>query len=284
MIASVILNYNDSETTISLIEAIRNYDSLNYIIVVDNNSTDDSVERIEKHVSEKVILIKNKKNGGYGYGNNIGIKYSYNILKCDYTLIINPDVLFEEEIINPLISAVENNQNVSLVSCIPINPEKKLAPAWKEMNGFQDVLSASLFFNKLFSKRYYSNDYIFKKPLTEVYQVPGSLILVDTSKMINYGMYDEDFFLYEEEKVIATKFKNNNLKSVLVTDYTYIHNHSVSVDKTFKSKVKPRKILLESKYKFLKKYRKFNKLQLLLSSLFFRFCIFEMWLYSIIKK
>ncbi|HEY5563198.1 MAG TPA: glycosyltransferase, partial [Clostridiaceae bacterium] len=70
----VILNYNSHEDTIECVKQCRNITYNNYrIIVVDNNSTDDSYKIIENNLKD-VILLKSDINKGYGYGNNIGIK------------------------------------------------------------------------------------------------------------------------------------------------------------------------------------------------------------------
>ena len=81
--ACVILNYNDASTTLDLLRKIQHYKVLNYIVIVDNCSTDDSIEKIQQYVSNNIYLLKSSSNGGYGAGNNIGIRYAYNTLKSD---------------------------------------------------------------------------------------------------------------------------------------------------------------------------------------------------------
>ena len=66
----VVLNYNDYKTTIKLIQMIKNYDSIDLIVVVDNCSTDKSYKKINEYTNNKVKLLKSDKNGGYAYGNN----------------------------------------------------------------------------------------------------------------------------------------------------------------------------------------------------------------------
>ena len=97
IVACVILNYNDASTTINLVQSIKDYALLNYIVVVDNCSTDDSLERLQGYKNEKIHIIKSEKNGGYGAGNNVGLRYSSEILDADYSIVANPDVLFDEK-------------------------------------------------------------------------------------------------------------------------------------------------------------------------------------------
>ncbi len=72
-----ILNYNGSEETISYCKHIPNYEAIDCIIVVYNNSTDVSVNnmKIELNDMQKVVLLLSPKNKGYTAENNIGIKY-----------------------------------------------------------------------------------------------------------------------------------------------------------------------------------------------------------------
>ncbi len=72
----VILNFNDGETVSRLVHMIHDYDYLEKIVLVDNHSTDDSWEQLQVLKDEKVDLIRTEKNGGYGYGNNTGIRYA----------------------------------------------------------------------------------------------------------------------------------------------------------------------------------------------------------------
>ena len=99
MIDVLILNYNDAETTLSYIDHIVDYKVIHKIVVVDNCSTDDSVVLFQKHHFDKVEVIATKENGGYGSGNNYGIKYLVENYNSDYILISNPDVIVEENTI-----------------------------------------------------------------------------------------------------------------------------------------------------------------------------------------
>ena len=78
MITVVALNYNDYQTMISYIDSIVDYSNINYIVVVDNLSTDDSYDKLKSYYgrSQKVVVISTAYNGGYGYGNNFGIRYA----------------------------------------------------------------------------------------------------------------------------------------------------------------------------------------------------------------
>jgi N-acetylglucosaminyl-diphospho-decaprenol L-rhamnosyltransferase len=142
-VACVILNYNDASTTIALLKHIQNFKILDYIVVVDNKSTDDSYLQLQSLKNEKVHLIQTSKNGGYGFGNNVGIKYSVETLNADYVLIANPDVIFENDLVEKLVASFDDNSDVAVVSAIQNNSQNW---AWKDCSVLESVLATSLFF------------------------------------------------------------------------------------------------------------------------------------------
>ena len=105
-ISLIVLNYNDYITTCKFIENTRDYEIINKIIVVDNNSTDDSYEVLNKYSHDKVIIIKTPKNEGCSYGNNYGIKYAINNYNSDFLIISNPDIFFEENVISYMVNII----------------------------------------------------------------------------------------------------------------------------------------------------------------------------------
>ena len=69
---AVILNYNDADTVETLVRSICGYEVLEYIILVDNHSQDDSRQKLQQLACEheKIQLVFLEENGGYGKGNN----------------------------------------------------------------------------------------------------------------------------------------------------------------------------------------------------------------------
>ena len=79
-VSIIIVNYNTRDLTLQCLSSIyEKTEELSFeIIVVDNNSTDDSVESIEKKYPE-VLLIKSPENLGFGRANNLGMRYAKGI-------------------------------------------------------------------------------------------------------------------------------------------------------------------------------------------------------------
>ena len=281
VVSCVILNYNDASTTIKLVESIKDYTLVNCIVVVDNCSTDNSWEQLQRYKSDKIHIIKSPKNGGYGAGNNIGLWYSSDKLNADYSIIANPDVSFSEECVRKFLQTFHDDSSVAVVSA-----KQSHSPdcAWKDCSILQYILATSLFFEVWLKIRSYPKNYFIGKDSVPVFAVPGSLLMVDLKKMLKYGLYDEDFFLYFEEFVLAQKFANAGLKTILRLDCSYVHNHHVSISKAYNRWTQQHAILLNSAELFLKKYKKAGILQMFFARIWFVYTKIEFLLYDVYKS
>lgn len=119
-IAVIILNWNGKEDTLECLESIQNMEQGTFnleVIVVDNGSTDDSVDRITKFIdSEKsaIKLVENQENLGFAGGNNIGIKHALEN-EADYVMLLNNDTQVDKNLMTELLKAMEQNKNVGIV-------------------------------------------------------------------------------------------------------------------------------------------------------------------------
>ncbi|MGO4961206.1 glycosyltransferase [Jeotgalibaca porci] len=255
-ISCVILNYNDYETTTKLINEIQDYSSLDSIVVIDNLSTDESFSKLLELRNSKVHVLQTDRNGGYGYGNNFGIKYAYSSLSSDFVLIANPDVHFTNKTVEQMAGFLEGNPNYAIVAPRALTPELKNQKliAWKIQKKWDYLLSSSMIYLKYFSNKYYPEKYFLHKDAVDVDVVPGSLLMVVGKYMHQYGMYDEENFLYSEEEMLALKFMEKSLKTRLLLNTTYIHEHSISISKSFPLEISKKKMNLDSRIYTLNNY------------------------------
>ena len=156
VVSCIILNFNDAPTTKKLVERIKDYALLDYIVVVDNCSTDNSWEKLQHYKSDKIHVIQSLRNGGYGSGNNVGLRYSSEILRADYSIIANPDVLFSEDCIRKFLHSFQEDSSVAVVSAKQSNSPDC---AWKNCSTLQYILATSLFFEVWLKIRSYSSSY-----------------------------------------------------------------------------------------------------------------------------
>lgn len=131
-VSIIILNWNGWKDTIDCLESLE---KINYpnceIIVVDNGSTDGSLERIKNHESRiKFKIVENKENLGFSGGNNVGIKYAMES-RADYVLLLNNDTLVEPDFLSELVKIGESDKKIGLVGPkIYFYPPDKPARAW----------------------------------------------------------------------------------------------------------------------------------------------------------
>ena len=95
-IGMVILNYNDSETVKAYYQLIKQYQSIDHIVIVDNASSDGSFDKLKGLAGGNIDVIQTNLNNGYSYGNNYGAWYLMNNYHIDILFFSNPDVEYTE--------------------------------------------------------------------------------------------------------------------------------------------------------------------------------------------
>lgn len=111
LVSIVTLNYNGKRFLADLFDALRacSYDNLE-IIMVDNDSHDDSVAFVREHYPE-VIVHENRENLLYAGGNNEGLK----VAKGRYLCLLNNDVTVAADFIEPVVALFEDNEKVAAI-------------------------------------------------------------------------------------------------------------------------------------------------------------------------
>lgn len=263
----VVLNYNDYNTTLKFLQSVFKYKSIDYILVVDNLSTDGSYDILKKKEDDRIKVVQCKKNGGYGAGNNYGVLYAREKLGCDYVIISNPDVFFEDTTIHNMIKVIDKTENCAVVSAIQydINKQRIKDVAWRIPSAFKYAFTFSglgtKYADTLYPMTYYDDEVV------EVDCVPGAMLIVDAEKFIEMQGYDERVFLYCEEDMLGYKIKNNGYKTYLLTKEHYIHEQGVSIDKSISNKITKLDMVYKSKLFFMKNYLKANAIELLIAKM-----------------
>lgn len=252
MIGCVVLNYNDADTTLDLLKRIEPMEIIDQIVLVDNKSTDNSLERLKDQESNKVHVVCAEKNGGYGLGNNVGIEYLRKNYSCDYIIIANPDVIFDESVIKKMVDEFDEDTVIVAPLTLDSKKERQLPIAWKVPTVKDYFLFSSIVLNKIFKPFQYPTQF-FNTDICEVDCVQGCLFMLNNS-LIEDKLYDENIFLFFEESCIGKQFKDKGYKTKLLMNVDYIHNHSVSINKAFNSEARKRKITLDSFYTYFEDY------------------------------
>ena len=256
MVSVVTVNYNDADTMIKYVDRIMLFECIEHIVIVDNKSTDDSFMSLsQKYIHTDIVsIIQSGRNGGYGFGNNVGVKYAIDHFNSDYILISNSDVKYKDLTIANLVAFMDQDPRLAVISPRMLDINKKPVPnsAWRIPDKKQAVRAAMVGVRKDTGLLY---DFENKTPLKYVDCVAGSLLLVRASAFQKIGGYDENIFLFCEETVLGIRMNKSRWKSAVAQQEYFIHAHSVSINKTYKSKKKTdlltwnsRKYILENYY------------------------------------
>ena len=277
-LSCVILNYNDAETTEKLVKQLADYDVLHQIIVVDNASTDDSLGRLRKLESDanasqsgKVRVISADHNGGYGSGNNLGVRYAAEQGGATHVLIANPDVVFSEQSLKAMLAVFARHPEVGIVTTrIRDARFPDLKNGWPLRSFTRELFSMGPVSRRLLGKTFdYPDSYFTGRSAVYVGAVHGSMLMVDTEKFLEAGGYDEGIFLYEEEQVLGRRMQNAGYRSVLLLNQHYDHEHSTSISKSFSDAMKRQRLREESTLYYMKHYLHISPVQEQIAKLWF---------------
>src|ERR1039457_4136566 len=111
----IVLNWNGLKDTLECLDSVFKLEYPNFeVIVVDNASTDNSVEVIREKF-QQVILIENKENLGFTGGNNTGIRHALQ-LGTDYFWLLNNDTVLEPDTLSRIVVTADNDSTIGMIS------------------------------------------------------------------------------------------------------------------------------------------------------------------------
>lgn len=253
----IIVNYNDFNTTKHLIDNIKNYDSIDEIVIVDNYSREDVIAELSIIRHEKIHIIYNEENLGYSGAINVGARYLIEKYKECNLIISNSDiVILSEEDLIKLIDIL-NTKNVGLVG--PQILEKgNILRGRKDARVRYDICNNLPILNLfnlddklLYNNKHYEN----KTSKVDVISSCFFLISSDVLKKINY--MDEFVFLYYEDYILCNKVRKLGLDVLICNDVKIKHLYSISVNKNYNSYEKKR-MLVNSQLYYHTTYHEIN--------------------------
>lgn len=260
----LILNFGSPSLTIDLIRDIKKMHYSNYhVLIVDNCSPDDSVEVLNQYQNEYGFdLIANSQNKGYAVGNNVGLLYSIKN-NYDYTLILNSDVrISDADLLRKLIGVAESDENIACVGPKIIDIDGYETLPYVERPTLWDMTLGMGSAKK--RRENYSGNYE-----GSVYRIYGCCMLLKNRIIEEVGLFDERTFLYYEEDILAEKFRKIGKYFYYSPISKIVHLESMAVKKAYgKVSFEKFKILENSLNIYLKYYREYNLIQILICKIF----------------
>lgn len=184
------------------------------IIVVDNNSSDDSCKMVKESFPD-VTLIENDSNYGFSKGNNVGIEKA----KGEYLCILNPDTVVAEDTFKILLNFAKSKDELGIIGCKLIDGSGKFLPESK-----RNIPTAVVSLQKMigYSNTYYANQ-LDKDEKGEVDILVGAFMLLKREVFIHLNGFDEDYFMYGEDIDFCYKALKMGYKNYYCPDTTVIH-------------------------------------------------------------
>lgn len=234
-ISIIIVSFNTKEYLLKCIFSVKEFTSkkINYeVIVVDNGSTDGSVDEVVniKYDSLPIRLIKNNQNLGFSKANNIGVKQA----KGKYLLFLNSDTeLTQKNTLETMITFMDNHHEAGAATCIVKLFDNSLDDA--SHRGFPTPWNAVCHFmglSKIFPHTMLFNGYhLAWSNLQNVHQIDalaGAFMMVRRKAGEDVGWWDEDYFFYGEDLDFCYRLKQNGWKIYFVPAVEILHHKGIS--------------------------------------------------------
>lgn len=223
----VIINWNSGTQLKDCVESIVNSSLdgsiLKKVIIIDNDSKDDSVELLVKLNFEKLEIIKNKNNLGFGKACNIGAKFS----TSDFILFLNPDAMVYEDTFIRLFNYISQNdtKDIAVYGVQLIGDDGKVQRTCARFpslsNFIVKVLGLSKFSLKNF-RTYHMSEWTHDET-KQVDHVIGAFYLIKREFFNIVKGFDERYFVYFEDLDLSKKFYDNGYKTLYLSDVQAYH-------------------------------------------------------------
>ncbi len=212
----IILNYNVRyflELCVKSVQAaITTIDA--EIIVIDNNSSDNSCQMISE-LFPNVTLLQNKNNVGFSKANNQAVA----IAKGKYVCILNPDTVVAEDTFIQLLNFAKTKNNLGIIGCKLIDGSGAFLPESK-----RNVPTPNIAIQKIigFSKSYYAN-HLQENEIGKATVFVGAFMLLKRNVYQKNKGFDEDFFMYGEDIDLSFRIAQKGYDNYYYGATTVIH-------------------------------------------------------------
>jgi len=211
LVSIIIVNYNGKNHLEKCLKSIMKINYPNYeIIVVDNNSTDDSIEFV-KNTYPSIIIIKLEKNYGFAEPNNIGAKNA----KGDLFLFLNNDTEVNPNFINEMVNVLQKDSEIAICQSLLLKPNGQVDSS----GDFIDTLG------RTFSSKDKANE------VKKILSARGASMMIRKESFWDLGGFDKKFFASYEDVDLGWRAWLWGYKIVLVPNSIVYHTGGQTVEK-----------------------------------------------------
>lgn len=210
-VSCIIITYNGMKWIENCLLSVEKSNYPIEIIVIDNGSTDGTIELIEKSF-KNVKFIQSKENLGFAAANNLGFEMAKDN-NSEFVFLLNQDTLIYPDTIENLITVFENNKYIAVVSPLHLNDngdklDKKFEEyiSAKTCQGFISDMTLQL------PKKYY-----------EIGFVNAAAWMIKSQVIDEIGLFSKEFYHYGEDSNFVQRLKYHQFLLV-ITPFSRIHH------------------------------------------------------------
>jgi GT2 family glycosyltransferase len=218
-IGVVTVTYNSAEVIDGFMRSMLRQSHHNFVLyVVDNASSDATLERLANYKDKRIVVKANTGNLGVAGGNNQGIEASLE-QGCDSVLIINNDTEFEAVLLERLIAGLERYACDMIVPIIfHFDTPDKISWAGGQFDRMKGYLPVGYGANEIDRGQY--------DRVREVEFSPTTCMLVRSSVFLQIGLMDEQYFVYYDDTDFCLRAKQAGLKLMFLPSAKLWHKES----------------------------------------------------------
>ncbi|WP_228236009.1 glycosyltransferase family 2 protein [Allomuricauda sp. M10] len=232
-IAVVILNWNGEALLERFLPSVMEHSKGADIYVVDNASTDGSVEFLKQHYPS-VGIVQNDVNGGFAKGYNDGLK----CIDADLFCLLNSDVEVTENWLGPIIKAFDKIPEAAIIQPKILDLKQKDHFEYAgAAGGFIDMLGYPFCRGRIFQS--IEKDEGQYNDIKEVFWATGACMFIKSEVFRSLNGFDEDYFAHQEEIDLCWRAKNAGHKVFYVG-----HSHIYHLGGSTLSNMNPKKTFL----------------------------------------
>lgn len=255
-----IVNWNTKEFLDKCLSSIidKTYGITYEVIVVDNNSSDASIEMLKDKYSWCHVII-NKENLGFAKANNQAL----NISKGKYVIFLNPDTELITNAFPSMIKFLDDNSQYGAAGCKLLNTDGTIQfTCARAFPTHFNQLCHFLMLNRLFStSSFFSNEdleYWDHNDSREIDVISGACLMVRRAIAEKLGGFDEKTFMYSEDVDLCYRIKRLNRKIYYLAEAEIMHYSGASSDKRDNPDFVPI-MLRRGHYFFIQKHRGYSR-------------------------
>ncbi len=258
----IIVNFNAGEWLARSLTSALNF-SVGDITVVDNNSSDNSVDLATQHIAERDDNVRvdwqlNDTNVGFAAANNQVLT----LVNADYAVLLNPDCELQKDTLSEIVAVMQSDPQIGIASCRILNEDGSLQTTCRRRfptpwSALVRMLQLHRMFpsSKKFADFDYGSDVSADGPVEMVEAISGAFMVARSSAIQEIGLLDEDYFMHCEDLDWCKRFELAGWKVAFIPVTAVVHAKGVS------SSSRPVRVLLTLHQGMNRFFDKFYKTQ-----------------------